>query len=83
VPEGFLPPDPKDVNISLIMSQLMIRKIVTHVAKQSSVQVSVTHMALGFSWVNSSESEKTGKQMVLNILPKMNTNNAMGCNIFP
>ncbi|XP_073931357.1 vomeromodulin-like [Castor canadensis] len=38
VPEGFLPPDPKDVNISLIMSQLMIRKIVTHVAKQSSVQ---------------------------------------------
>lgn len=41
MPGSPLPPIPKNANVSITLSRAMVRAVVIHSAKQSSIQVSV------------------------------------------
>uniref|UniRef100_A0A8D0W341 Uncharacterized protein n=1 Tax=Sus scrofa TaxID=9823 RepID=A0A8D0W341_PIG len=51
VPGRLLPPDPKNANISLTFSGEMLKQIVAQSAKQSSVMVSLIHVAPPLSYL--------------------------------
>nr|XP_005896997.1 PREDICTED: vomeromodulin [Bos mutus] len=46
VPGSHLPPDPKNVNTAVILSQMMLREIVTKSAKESSVKINNLEAAI-------------------------------------
>ena len=84
MPGSHLPPDPNNVNTAVILSQMMLREIVTKSAKESSVKVSLIHMALRHSSLlksslSTSKCEKVEMPSGFwNALPEIKTRNAMG-----
>lgn len=47
MPGRPLPPIPKNANVSITLSRTMVRAVVIHSAKQSSIQVSVLRVGPG------------------------------------
>uniref|UniRef100_A0A8C6DHR6 Vomeromodulin n=1 Tax=Moschus moschiferus TaxID=68415 RepID=A0A8C6DHR6_MOSMO len=88
VPGRRLPPDPKNVNTAVILSRMMLREIVTKSAKESSVKVSLIHVALPpSSLLKSSLSTSKCEKVEIpsgfwNVLPEIKMRKCYGIHIF-